>query len=166
MRRRQSEKRVEPRHGPNVGFARGRGPPALEFGFHSSIHANYLRVPTMSLLNGALLFGNVMLQRCQPYGLGGRMRASVKPNVYNGSDTNDGNDGNDTNNTQKKFRGVLRGLKCPKSKAGGLVACSLKNWASGVRRRKAESWRRSGRTSVSAEPRLGTERRPRNGPSP
>jgi hypothetical protein len=43
----------------NVGLARGRGPPgfAMRIPFQN---AGYLPVPTMSLLNGALLFGSVM----------------------------------------------------------------------------------------------------------
>src|SRR5579863_1914991 len=89
--KRESEKRK-----PNVGLGRsrtsasqstwlwGRGPPNFKLRVRFA-HSRGLQVPTMSLLDGALLFGIVILQICQPYGLEGRKLSCIKPNFYSSS---------------------------------------------------------------------------------
>ena len=82
MMRRKSGKRK-----PNVGLARGRGPPIWELELIRRLDNS--RVPMMSLLNGALLSAAVMLQRWQPFGLGGEKLGTLKPSFFNGSNTNE-----------------------------------------------------------------------------
>src|SRR5580693_1540567 len=103
MMRRKSGKRESEKRKPNVGLASGRGPPS--FGIRIPfLHASYLRVPTMSLLKGVVLFWSAMLRDAGLTGLGNECGKSIKSNVYNGSDANNTNDGNNTNNTQKISR--------------------------------------------------------------
>jgi hypothetical protein len=90
MMRSKSGKRESEKRKPNVGLGRsrtsasqsawlwGRGPPdaGIRIPF---VHSGSSRVPTMSLLDGALLFGVVILQRCQPYGLGADTGRALDP---------------------------------------------------------------------------------------